>query len=286
MRHADNRCLEIVLPHWIRVDDTWSSVAGLFALAWKSKFRFVSGTVDLSALAFVFASDCHTWELDATSFWFESSAEGLSVLAIRLKLWLCAISTTGPFDALELCAVEELATVFESNRFNVGLDFSIFFVLLFLPVSFSTFWVQLAELKMLILNKRRRWFHSSRVKLPSVSMSASWFLVSTYLIWIFGSKLILSNSQSSVTLWVDFCLWWSSWSPLHYLQKCNAGRQKQKISRLRRHNRHWITQDHCVEFDFWFGCWCVYSMMCYATGLSVLALWVPLLNWRKNAKLQ
>ena len=58
-----------------------------------------------------------------------------------------------------------------------------------------------------MLNKRRRWFHSSRVKFPSVSMSASCFLVSTFLIWIFGSRLILSNNQSWATLWVlDTCL--------------------------------------------------------------------------------
>ena len=37
---------------------------------------------------------------------------------------------------------------------------------------------------------------------PLVSMSASWFLVSMYLIWIFGSKWIRSNNQSSATLWV------------------------------------------------------------------------------------
>ena len=56
-------------------------------------------------------------------------------------------------------------------------------------------------------NKQRRWSHSSRVKLPFVNASASWSLVSTYLIWIFGSKLILSNNQSSATLWVlDTCL--------------------------------------------------------------------------------
>ena len=43
-------------------------------------------------------------------------------------------------------------------------------------------------------------------KLPLVNMSASWFLVSTYLIWILGSKLILSNNQSSATLCVlDKC---------------------------------------------------------------------------------
>ena len=38
-------------------------------------------------------------------------------------------------------------------------------------------------------------------------MSASWFLVSMYVIWILGSKLILSNNQSRATLRVlETCL--------------------------------------------------------------------------------
>ena len=45
------------------------------------------------------------------------------------------------------------------------------------------------ELKWLMLHKRRKWFHSWRVKFPLVSMSASWFLVSMYLIWIFGVQI-------------------------------------------------------------------------------------------------
>ena len=62
------------------------------------------------------------------------------------------------------------------------------------------------ELKWLVLNNFNKWFHSSRVKFPLVRMSA-WFLVSMYLIWIFGSKLIRSNNQSSATLWVlETCL--------------------------------------------------------------------------------
>ena len=50
---------------------------------------------------------------------------------------------------------------------------------------------QLAGLKMLILNKWTRLFHSSRVKLPFVNMSASWFLVSTYLtdFWVQGDSV-------------------------------------------------------------------------------------------------
>ena len=58
-----------------------------------------------------------------------------------------------------------------------------------------------------MLNRRRRLHQSSREKLSLVSKSASWFLVSTYLIWILGSKLILSNNLSNATQWVlDACL--------------------------------------------------------------------------------
>ena len=63
------------------------------------------------------------------------------------------------------------------------------------------------ELKWLMLTKHKKWFHSSRVKFPLLSMSASWFVVSMYLIWISGSKLIRSNNQSRTTLWVlETCL--------------------------------------------------------------------------------
>ena len=94
------------------------------------------------------------------------------------------------------------------TKFIIGFDFAVtlsspeFFRLLFDITS-----EQLVELKWLMLNKHKRWFHSSRVKIFLVGMSASWFLVSTCLIWIFGSKLILSKNQSKATLWVlDTCL--------------------------------------------------------------------------------
>ena len=58
-----------------------------------------------------------------------------------------------------------------------------------------------------MLNKWRRLFHSSHVKLPLVKMSASWCLVSRYRIWILESRLILSTNHSKATLWVlDTCL--------------------------------------------------------------------------------
>ena len=61
--------------------------------------------------------------------------------------------------------------------------------------------------KLYCVNFHRRWFHSFFEKLPSLRMSASWFLVSMYLFWILGSKLILANNQSRATLRVlDTCL--------------------------------------------------------------------------------
>ena len=78
-------------------------------------------------------------------------------------------------------------------------------------ISFNLVWRELFELKWLdeyfemsvILNKRRRWFHSSRVTLLIVNMSAIW---SRYLqIWFgfcLGPFFIRSNFLSSETLWV------------------------------------------------------------------------------------
>ena len=97
------------------------------------------------------------------------------------------------------------------------------FLHLHLLVFFSTsLWHLLLELKWLMLSKHHKWFHSSRVKSPFVSLYASWFLVSMYLIWILGSKLILSNNQSSATLWVlDTCLI-VSFFPLMKIKKTDS----------------------------------------------------------------
>ena len=51
-----------------------------------------------------------------------------------------------------------------------------------------------------VITNQRRLHHSSRVKFPFVNKSASWFWCQHFLIWTLGSKLILSNNQSSATL--------------------------------------------------------------------------------------
>ena len=93
-------------------------------------------------------------------------------------------------------------------KFIIGFDFA---VTLSSPASscvlFDIASRLFMELIWLMLNKHKRWFHSSRVKVPFVNLYASWFLMSIYLIWILGSKLILSNNQSRATLWVlETCL--------------------------------------------------------------------------------
>ena len=68
-------------------------------------------------------------------------------------------------------------------------------------------WLQENVVSFMILKRCNKLCHFSRVNLPFVRMSASWFLDSTYLIRTFGSRLILSNNQSRATQWVrDTCL--------------------------------------------------------------------------------
>ena len=142
---------------------------------------------------------------------------GFPVLSWSIKpYWLGALSIPGRLDAFGLSTVEELASVFET-RFNVRFDFAtilyspcpcrILVAIVIGQLAELKFSEQQTELKWLMLQKWRRLFHSSREKLSFVNMSASWCVVSTFLIWIFGSNLILSNNQSSATLWVrDTCL--------------------------------------------------------------------------------
>ena len=50
-------------------------------------------------------------------------------------------------------------------------------------------WLRENEDTVMMFNKRSTLFHSSLEKLPLDRISASWFLVSTYLVWILGSKM-------------------------------------------------------------------------------------------------
>ena len=93
--------------------------------------------------------------------------------------------------------------------------------------------------------------HSSLEKLPLGRMSASWFLVSTYLIWILGSKLILSNNQSRATLWVlDTCRI-VGLRPLFIIVLKNV-QQREKTEKLRG-RQDMINIARRAGLDSWFG---------------------------------
>ena len=49
-------------------------------------------------------------------------------------------------------------------------------------------------------------------------------------------------------------------------KKCRASHQNEKTSRLRKHYRRCIIQDHCAELESSLGSWCVFLMMCHAAG--------------------
>ena len=143
------------------------------------------------------------------SLWANNGSPlSIVLLNLRTQRSLTFVSGFPKFsDAVEDSADGALSLL-RAIRFIIGPDFAVtlssldsFCVLFDIPSEHS------ARLKWLLLNKHKRWFHSSRVKFPLVSMSASWFLVSVYLIWILGSKLILSNNQSRATLWaLETCL--------------------------------------------------------------------------------
>ena len=102
----------------------------------------------------------------------------------------------GLSDAIEP-STSGVRSLYRETKFIIGFDFDVTLS------SSESFCVRtICRTEMANVNKHKRWFHSSHVKFPFVKMSASWFLVSMYLIWILGSKQIRSNNQSRATLWV------------------------------------------------------------------------------------
>ena len=147
--------------------------------------RFPCGCVHQPAEVYIFQL---RWELDAAS-----DSEFPLILLLGFP-W--AVSIAGLLDAIGLFADEELIGTWEDKVIAIDFDFATILSSPFCPFSscilFAVvlgqlikpeFLAQQVELTWLMLNKWRRLFHSSRVKLPLVKMSASWCLVSMYPIW-------------------------------------------------------------------------------------------------------
>ena len=184
--------LPVTASSWLQVSDPERSTFP------DSSFVATGFSVAVSINPPEYASCSRTWELYVAS--------DFEFLLILLLGFAVAISIPGLLDAIGLFADEELAGTCE-DRF-IAMQISIlprFFLLPSVPASSSpSFWssfiklefsAQQVELKMADV-ERRRLFHSSRVKLPLVKMSASGCLV------FLESRLILSNNHSRATMWV------------------------------------------------------------------------------------
>ena len=225
------------------------------------KFRrswFVPAATSLLVLSSLSASSCHTWELDAASFWFWVSRCGFPRILLKNHTFLTKCSEyPRTVDALGLNTIEELASIFET-KFNVGFDFATIisslvpscFLFAICLGNWLIFWELQPELQWLMLHKWTRSFHSPRVKLPFVTMSANWCLVSCQI----TNQMQLCGFWIHVSL-LDFCLQWS-------------------------------IQERRAELDSWFGCWCACLMMCHATSLPILSLCILSIVWKKNGTLQ
>ena len=127
----------------------------------------------------------------------------------RAQKYLTCISGFPGFPMQSRQARSDPLRCIARQKFIIGFDFPL---TLSSPASscvlFDTTSRQLVELKWLMLNKHKRWFHSSCMNFHFVNMSASWFLVSVYLIWILVSQWFdRTTNQSRATLWVrETCL--------------------------------------------------------------------------------
>ena len=136
---------------------------------------------------------------------------GSPVLSSNLTSWSSDTKFPGHEDALDDSTVELPVRLIDKKNFSLVLIWRRLFLHNRLPAA-SWPWcraalrAEQADIQQ-TWNQHRKCFHSSRVKCPVVKMSASWFLDSTYLTWILGSKWILSNNQSSATLRIlETCL--------------------------------------------------------------------------------
>ena len=128
-----------------------------------------------------------------------------------------ALSVPGLCDAIGLFTEQELVETVTARLIAVVLILlKSCYLLSVIGILFAIVLVQLVKLKSersteswngWCLTSKEDLFHSLHVKFSFVNFYASWCLVSTYLIWILGSRLIFSNNQWRATLWVrDTCL--------------------------------------------------------------------------------
>ena len=166
-----------------------------------------------------------TWELSTSGLWVVRTS-------LLVLVWLtCSSSTfTGLTGYPKSCGRFSLALHGLRNTLLTGLAFAgtsgfglaigepslevvpwpLFAIALCFPIGSARKllkWLQENIERLIVLNKRRRWFQLSRVKLSLVSMSASWFgsLVPSWFCQT-NNQAQLCGLSARVSLW-DIVLW-------------------------------------------------------------------------------
>ena len=215
---------------------------------------------------------------------------------VSLKQWV----SPGLLMEPDLSRMRKLAETIKDRFIAIGFDFAtilssslcsciLFAIVLEQPIKLE-FSAQRVELKWLMMNKWKKLFHWSRVKLLLVTMSASWWLLSMYLIWILESRLIRSNNQSSATLWVLDTCFIVGFQPLIIIlitawlssQTNNIALEPESFTFDR--DQYWLDRDWCAWLEFGSACWVVFFVTSFPVTLQ--DLWLCWLGLVENEILQ
>ena len=224
------------------------------------------------------STDFRTWDDHLSSLFYSEEFDELArktglpvpvcctLNELRGTFWLSDLVFPGFSDAVETSTFGSL-TRHRETKFITGFDFA---VTLSSPASSCVLSDitsrRLMELKWLMLYKHKRWSHSSRVKCSLCQYVGELVFGVNVLIWIYGSKLILSNNQSRATLWVlEICLIAGLLPFMIILITASLSSKMYNKSSLREEfafeNQHYSDHQSFQEFSFALEMW---------TGLPVL----------------
>ena len=224
---------------------------------------------------------CHPWELDVAS-WLRSLALGFPVLEQSVRQG--ALEYRWHFDAIGLFTQRRPGS--SSPTLTLPRSCCLFFCscILFAIVLVQLvklkFWAQHRELKRLMLHKRRRLFHSSRVGLPLVKNVCEIMFGVDILALDLGVEIksvkqpIKSNSVGPG--YMSHCgtsAYENHFNHGFVILKDVLSHQIEKTSRSTGRRQHRSDHKSRAGLEPWFGFGCACLMWCYATGFSVLGLW-------------
>ena len=226
---------EWTLPRWL-------TLFGDIVILWPSNLVptgfFVVSAAIFPALTLEFTSDCLTWEVDA-AFSFESLGTGFPVL-VRSKFWTLCFECS---RAVRCTRTQRCWRPVDNLRYQIPhwsfiLQPSVHLFVVIFPVSAfqkrseRSGWAEMATWKLwdvYAVKQTEKVVPLITGETASRQDIGKLIFGVTYLIWIVGSKSMLSNNQSDATLWVRDTL---IVGLLPFLRKRKAKRTSEKVFRF------------------------------------------------------